>query len=321
MNEKCETGVTDIFFTDPPVAVPVSAVRDKLTRGAIKQYAYHYYQHWGEYNEAILKHRIMNHTQTVRAMRPFASKIRYWNEKNRPIRLLMDEVGTSMKAGEGHNNLGTALWLADYLLHNMAIGMTRVHYQQIVAPGFNLWQPVKSKWTAPLVRPTYYAMPFAADFINGKNTRVHEIKLENTNTLSAYTAWEGGKIARIAIVNMNFWKRGQGNRLSSQFTIKHLNGVKSAKIEHLTAPDGALADGGLSWGGLEWTYRSNGKGVSLRKDTNTKDVKDGAVTVSVPASSAIMITFNSESPPASACGNPANTVDQDDRATGGAMRT
>ncbi|KXS98891.1 hypothetical protein AC579_7210 [Pseudocercospora musae] len=73
----------------------------------------------------------------------------------------MDEVGVGMTPGEGHNNLAAALWNVDYLLHCMSIEATTVHIQHIVAPGFNMGEPVKSMWGPPLVRPNLHGMVFA----------------------------------------------------------------------------------------------------------------------------------------------------------------
>ncbi|KAF7192181.1 Beta-glucuronidase [Pseudocercospora fuligena] len=274
---------------NPPTPLPIDQVQGPLnTTGAIKQYAYHYYQHWGKYSRDILQSKILNHTKTVNWMKVFAKKARYLRYEHPTVPFLMDEVGVSMTPGEGHNNLATALWNADYLLHCMSIDVTRVHMQQIVAPGFNMWEPVKSIWGPPLVRPNFYGMVFAADFIGRNPTRVHGMDLDG-DFVAGYTAWENGKVARIALFNLNMWYGG-GNRPSITFNIKGLpDAVKSGKVNYLSAPTGAEANTTVTWSGLQWTYASGGKAKQVKNDAKTINVKNGVLSVAVDHSSAVII--------------------------------
>ncbi|EME42105.1 glycoside hydrolase family 79 protein [Dothistroma septosporum NZE10] len=277
---------------NPNVGWPISAFESMNKTGAVKQVAYHFYPHgFGEVTADVLQRRIANHTQLVQSMQFIAEKVRYWNSQGRPKRILMDEVASTMSWGEGHNNLITALWSVDYQLHCAAIGVTRVHHQQIVKPGFNMWQPVQSTFSPPMVRANFYAMPFVADFLGKNPSRVNAIPLVKTDTLAAYSAWEAGKLARIAIINLEVWNQGQGARGSVDFRINDLGVSKSATINYLTAPEGGAANDTLTWGGLQWTYKSNGKGVQVKNDEKTVLVKNGVFNVAVNASSAVIIEF------------------------------
>ncbi|KAK4614552.1 Beta-glucuronidase [Fulvia fulva] len=273
---------------------PISAFSKMNTTGAIKQVAYHFYPHgFSSLTPSILQRRIANHTHLVASMTFIAEKVRFWNAQNRPKRILMDEVASTMAWGEGHNNLITALWSVDYQLHCAAIGVERVHHQQIVRPGFNMWQPVPSKFAPPQVRANFYAMPFVADFLGKNPSRVNAIPLKGSDTLAAYSAWEGGRIKRIAVVNLKVWNKGQGQgaRGFVNFKIENLGAVRSARVNYLTSPDGGKAEDSLTWSGLQWTYESNGKGVRVKNDEKIVAVKDGVMNVAVEASSAVIIEF------------------------------
>lgn len=279
---------------NPPMALDINMVEKGLdSTGAIKQYAYHFYQHWGAISPQILQDTICNHAKTVRSMKPFAIKAAAMRARNIPF--LMDEVGVSMLQGEGHNNIATALWIADYMLHNMAISVSRVHYQQIVQPGFNLWQPVKDKNGDPKVRANYYGYVFAADFIGkNANTRVNAVNIAG-DRVAAYTAWDNGELKRIAIVNMNLWYAGQGSRPSTTFNIRGLakHGYKSATVAYLTSPDGANAETSLSWNGKQWSLASGGNAKTVRSDSRTVMVgSGGGIDVVVGATEAVIVTLH-----------------------------
>ena len=267
--------------------------------GRISQVAYHFYQLPDKPNSGMqyLQRRVANHTALVAKMSVFAAKVRYLQENHPGTPFILSEVGNTLGRQdiEQRNILATALWNVDYQLHGMAIGVTRVNNQQIVLPGFQMWEPVVSDFGPPLVRANYYSQPLVAEFI-GKSgiTRVSELAIRGTDLLSAYVAYENDKPARIAIVNMELWKAGNGARPSVDLTLSDLpKSAKGAKVYTLIAPDGAYANDTLTWRGLQWTYKSNGLEVRVGEDSESVSVKDGKLGVTVKATSAVIVELES----------------------------
>lgn len=213
-----------------------------------------------------------------------------WLNANHPdVNFLMDEVGASMDTTGNFNNLATSLWHVDYFLYCMSIGVDRIHMQQIVAPGFNMWEPVQSRWGPPLVRANYYSQPFIGDFISRTPPRVANIPIPGQDVLSAYGGYVNGVLNKIVFVNMNLWY-GQGKRPSGKFNLAGLpDDVKKAKIHYLTAKEGAEANNTLTYKGLRWTYGSGGLGFKVLNDSLVVDVRDGRLAVPVDATSAALV--------------------------------
>jgi hypothetical protein len=224
-------------------------------------------------------------------MSRYRPNIDYLRKSQPSIKFIMSEVGAFTDLSINYNNLATALWHVDYFLHCMTIGVDRVHMQQIVHPGFNMWQPVASKWGPAKVQPNYYSQPFVADFISRTPPRVVEISMPGQDVLSAYTGYQNGKLAKLAFVNMNLWN-GQGRRPSGKFNLNGLpKGVKSAKIHYLTAKEGSMATTGLTYKGMQWAVGSGGLGFKVLNDTVEVKVVDGKVGIPVQATSAALVDF------------------------------
>ena len=242
-----------------------------------------------------LQAHIANHTAIINAMAVFKPDIEYLSKHAPGVPFILSEVGNSLGSMdiEQRNVLATALWNVDYQLIGLAIGVTRVNNQQIVTPGFQMWEPVVSEWSPPLVRANYYSQPFVADFIGTSgSTRVSELPIESTETLSAYAAYENNQLARIAIVNLQLWTPANGTRPIADVVLSHLpQGTTNAKIYTLTSPDGAYANDTLTYRGLQWTYESNGHEVRVGTGSENISVKNSSLTLSVNATSAVIVEF------------------------------
>lgn len=74
--------------------------------------------------------------------------------------------------------------------------------QQLVGAAYQAWMPVALGGEQPQVRPNFYSQVFTADFIGKKSTSVRVANLPidaGDDNISAYAAYEGGQLARIAI--------------------------------------------------------------------------------------------------------------------------
>lgn len=272
------------------------AFADKLNQNvsSIKQIAYHYYQSLAPENYEGLQKSIL-HTDTTRRLSGFEDDIKYLRQHHQDIGFVLSEVGDNLGKGGNlafRNSLATAIWAIDFQLHAMSIGVDRVNFQQIYKPGFCMWEPVNSThWdiATPMVRPNYYSQPFVADFI-GKGGRTKVASILSEEKLAAYAAYEDGKLARIAIVNLNLGKASGEDRKKTDIVLDDLaKGVESVTVHQLNSPHGSLAQTDITYKGLEWSFESKGLQKQVRDDSKTVNIKGGKVTISIEEASAIIL--------------------------------
>ncbi|KAI2470986.1 hypothetical protein F4781DRAFT_388350 [Annulohypoxylon bovei var. microspora] len=265
---------------------------------SIKQVAFHYYQGQGPKSLNELQDWV-RHSTTVEKMKDFIPNIQYLKNNYKEIGFAFTEVGYNVGGGGGggtiDSNLATALWAVDFQLYCMTVNVKRVNWQQILMSSLNMWRAVDSKAGPATVSANFYSQPFVADFISkGGNTQVTKLDVgdDSKGTLTAYAAYESGKLARIALLNLDLWTPQNGTRAPVDFTIKGLHGTsKQVKVHHLSAPNGALAKEGLTYAGLEWTLQSNGVGQHAKNDSSLLDINGTDLTVRINATSALLIVL------------------------------
>lgn len=270
--------------------------------GYIKAVAHHYYQNsGGTADELPTGSGLMNMTFTHWRMDFFRCQLD-WLRANRPdLPFVLSEVGNSL-AGTAYEPdyqavLGSALWQVDFYLYAMALGVSRVHYQQLFARGYQpiLWLPVEYLGAAPHVTANFYSQPLVGDFIGGSGaaTMAQLSIAPAQDSVAAYAAFESGLPKRVAVVNLNYWDETSSGaeRGSVSVELSVPGGVSSVTVNHLSSPAGAGADATtITYGGSQWTYESAGKEVTgVRDDTEELTVTDGLVTISVNSSSAVLV--------------------------------
>lgn len=241
----------------------------------------------------------MNHSAVVKKMQMFKDAVQYLNKKSPKIPLDLAEVGSALGQGkdafEIEGVFGSALWQVDMMLYAMAIGVRRVNYQSIIGANFSLWQPEQYASMPPHVRPPYYAQIFAAEFIGHSNVNVTNVDLHNDH-LSAYAAYkssDGGKLSRVAIVNLKAWNAHSGEPIPvMHVSLPVPSGTKDVQVKLLTSKTGAndSAEDDISWAGETYTYDNRGLGHKTGTNgSETVDVIDGKATISVRASEAVIV--------------------------------
>ncbi|KAJ4409696.1 hypothetical protein N0V82_009420 [Gnomoniopsis sp. IMI 355080] len=273
--------------------------------GYIKTVAHHYYQNAGgdSPDELPIGSGLMNLTFTHWRMDFFHCQLDYL-EANRPdLPFVLSEVGNSLAdeyVPQYQAVLGSALWQVDFYLYAMVLGISRVHYQQMFAETYQpiMWLPVEYLGIAPHVTANYYSQPFIGDFIgNSGATTVEQLDISPAQeNVAAYAAYESGSPKRVAVVNMNYWNEATSgtDRSSVSIDLSAPSDATTATVNHLDSPSGAGADATtITYGGSQWTYESSGTEVTgVRNDTETLTVSDGIVTVTLNASSAILVSFS-----------------------------
>ena len=279
----------------------------------IKSTSVHYYQTKVD-NSTTLQKDIMNHGAIAAGSEHLKVAADYLhNNLTTRVPLVLGEIGSSLGNGSSNANLqavlGSALWQADFVLHSMALGVDRVNTQLGIVFDFSLWSvdftDGKIKRNNSVLAP-FYGQIFAADFIglHQGDVQVTELKLPkgtNTDLLSAYAAYESGRLARIAMLNMNFWSGkpdcspSASSRPIQNVEVAVPENAKAGHVKKLTSPRGAdaHASDGITWGGTSWnTEENDGIGRQVlgeNESVSTLPISNGTVTVSVAASEAIML--------------------------------
>lgn len=170
------------------------------------------------------------------------------------------------------------------------------------------WQPIATANTTRGTKAPYYGNIAVASML-GDTTKaavsIAPVPL-SSDVESAYAAYTGGKLQRVMVVNMrgyNTTEDGEGltplpspaARPIRDYTFA-LGGAAEGQrvgVQRLMA-NGSDAITGITFDG--WSYNQdldNGKPVRLANVTTgeTLTVKDGAVTVQVPDSSAVLLSL------------------------------
>ncbi|KAI1208431.1 uncharacterized protein F4807DRAFT_431319 [Annulohypoxylon truncatum] len=264
---------------------------------SIKQVGFHYYQGHGPKTLSELQDWV-RHNTSVNKMKDYIPNIEYLKKTDNDVGFALTEVGYNVGGAKGggktlDSNLATALWAVDFQLYCMTVNVKRVNWQQILMSTLNMWRAVDSNAGPATVTANFYSQPFIADFISkGGNTQVAKLDVgdDSNGTLTAYAAYESGKLARVALVNLDLWTPQNGTRTYVDFALKGLSGTsKQAKVHYLGAPNGALAKDGLTYAGFQWTKESNGIDQLARNDSSVLGLDGTDVTVRVNATSALMI--------------------------------
>ncbi|KAH8669070.1 hypothetical protein BX600DRAFT_461192 [Xylariales sp. PMI_506] len=270
-------------------------------KGYIKTAAQHYYQNSAG-TAATLATGLMNLTFTHERMDYLSQRIAYLEENQPDVPFILSEVGNSLGANLQYQAvLGSALWQVDFYLYAMSLGVQRVHYQQMYASAYKprMWMPAAGTAAAdqPQVYSNYYAPLLVGDFI-GSTGSAGVARLDASQygaDVSAYAAFEGGEVQRVAVVNMEYWNltSSTGARPSAAVQLTVPDGVDTVTVDHLSSPYGAGADATtITYGGSQWTYESLGFEVTgVRDDSQTVTVVDGVASFAVNASSAVLVSL------------------------------
>lgn len=268
----------------------------------VKAVSHHYYQTAGSTD---LQVGLMNHSAIATHLDYYRGFISYLQSSTTangaPIPFVIGEVGNSLNPTHDYSYqavLGSALWQVDFQLYSLTIGVARIYFQQIMHSGFDLWLPIDSAGIPAQTFASFYAQPFIADFIskNGGQTRVAQLSIQGApDNFIAYAAYEADSARRIAIVNLKEWDDSLTTPRGSQsVTLSGLTNVTSVKVDVLSSPRGARADAStITYAGSQWTHASNGLEVTgVRNDSQTLSVVNGAVTIVVDDSSAVLAHLN-----------------------------
>ncbi|KAJ6131215.1 hypothetical protein N7523_001675 [Penicillium sp. IBT 18751x] len=239
-----------------------------------------------------LQEILMNHTNIVSNL---ASQI----ERSHKLAFLglpytLGELNSMANQGiDGVTNVfGDALWLVDFSLWSAAHNFKRLHFHQGLNYRYASWQPIESESEPPTTRPPYYGQIMVASAIgHTENAHVVNIPLSE-DTEAAYAIYNGKKLSKIVALNMRAHNATTtGTRPSREYKF-NVAGQSHAKVERLIAP-GSDSLEGVTFGGVSYDY-SKRKGMPVVVDQKEEilRVESGVLSVNVPDSSAVLVSFN-----------------------------
>jgi hypothetical protein len=158
---------------------------------------------------------------------------------------------------------------------------------------FAAWQPNTVNNVLPHLHAPFHGHVFVADFISAKG-KLRVARLDSPSLdVSAYGGYHSGQLAKVALLNLEFWKQGSSAQRPNTTVRLDLgldSTVKQAKVRKLWGPDSVALDG-VTWAGTTWPYNATGMPVVVRNDTETVDVKNGKVVVDIEATGAVLVDW------------------------------
>lgn len=256
---------------------------------------------------------LMNHTNIVAAISKHLADHKTISASGDAPPVILGETNSlSVQGLAGVSNaFGAALWSLDYQLLAASTGFKRVHMHQGVDYRYASWQPIGTNRTTLGTKPPYYGQVATAAFLGSEAVKVSQVPLSGGEREAAYAAYENGRLARAMVINLNTYNttsNGDGfeplesppERPSVDYTFS-LPGVNAQSVGlHRLWANGSDALTGVTWDGWSYNYElDDGRPVRLENVTvgETVEVRDGEVTVTVPHSSAVMLSFGGEEEP------------------------
>lgn len=201
------------------------------------------------------------------------------------------------------DSFGAALWGVDFNLYSASKGIRRSHMHQGSNYRYNAWQPEQTNRTTMGTKAPYYGNVMVAAMLAGRDEgdeiRVLDVPLDK-ETEGAYAAYVNGKLARIAVVNLqefNYTRDAAKERPVKKYEFR-IPGTgiqgRDLHLQRLLA-NGSNSISGVTWDGWSYNYElEGGKPVRLDNVTVGETVsvdKRGLVHFEVPDSSGAILNL------------------------------
>ncbi|MCJ1391438.1 hypothetical protein MMC18_004302 [Xylographa bjoerkii] len=248
-----------------------------------------------------LQGTLLNHTNTMQSIARQLDQYSFLANTSLPF--IISETNSLSDIGTPgiSDTFGAALWTMDYNLWCATQNISRVHMQQGTDFYYNAWQPIQTNISVATM-PPYYGSVAAAAMLG--NLTASEVRIANipltSYTEAAYAAYVDGRLARIAVINMqgyNGTDLGQQTTLprgqpSYVFSVPQIAST-SVGVRRLIA-NGSDSRTGISFDGYSYAYElQQGVPVLLANVTRgeTISVSNGTISVQVMDSSAVILDF------------------------------
>lgn len=139
-----------------------------------------------------------------------------------------------------------------------------------------------------MTRPPYYGQIMVASALGrSDDARIVHIPLAE-DTESAYAIYNGDDLLKLVVLNLQAFNQtsGQDSRPTREYKFQVPDHGRRAKVERLMAP-GSDATDGISY---DYDLRA-GRLVNVDPATEMVRIRNGVVSVELPDSSAVLLTF------------------------------
>lgn len=252
-----------------------------------------------------LQGTLMNHTSNVHSVNNLVAVQQQLlaQDLSNGLPMILGEMNSLYNEGAPglSNAFGAALWGVDFNLLCAASSIPRTHMHQGTNYRYASWQPVQTSDTTIGTKAPYYGNIFVAAFLGAGSDSVQVVNLPlPQEEESAYAAYINGKLARIAVINLQEFNYTDSDPTAARPSSSYSFQVPSTKSGHLPvqrlSANGSNAVTGITWDGWSYNYElDNGKPVRLHNVTTGETVpvgKNGVVNIDVPHSSAVIINVN-----------------------------
>lgn len=144
------------------------------------------------------------------------------------------------------------------------------------------------------MRAPLYGQIFAADAIgHHPEVQIKALDQDLPWNMSAYAVYEGGELAKYAVINFDEWNSTTSYPRPSQEVVLGVpNGEKRVRVDRLTG-SGASADEGIEWAGLSWNYSDGRLLQSGQYKPEWLTVgQDGMARLNISSTEAVLVTLN-----------------------------
>lgn len=196
------------------------------------------------------------------------------------------------------NSFGAALWGVDFNLYSASKSIRRSHMHQGNNYRYASWQPIQTDRTAIGTKAPYYGNVMVAAMLRGgDDVRVVDLELGG-ETDTAYAAYDNGKLARIAVINLKEYNYTASDPCAERPSAKYSFRLPEAECETVSVErlmaNGSNAITGITWDGWSYNYELNG-GAPVRLDNVTIGERasvseQGMVDIEVPWSSGVILS-------------------------------
>lgn len=256
-----------------------------------------------------LQGTLMNHSNTIASvalqLNESANLARLPPNLDPSLPFILGETNSLYNQGAPglSNSFGAALWGVDFALYCYAQNIRRVHFHQGTNYRYQSWQPVETELVSKGTKAPYYGNVAVAAFVgdvSGGDVRIVNLPLAG-ETRAAYAAYVGERLSKVLVVDLNEYNATAGNNLTdgyarpvAEYNIR-AQGFRygMVSLQRLMA-NGSDAISGITFDGYSYNYELDaGKPVLLNNVTRgeTAAVRNGFVSVNVPASSAVILDF------------------------------
>ncbi|KAL1962237.1 hypothetical protein VTN77DRAFT_9893 [Rasamsonia byssochlamydoides] len=301
LQQSCPSLAADLAFMAPSLSSPGSALKitnifaDGLdNESTVKQISVHNYMAGATSPGVTLQSTLMNHTAVAKSIN---SQVQYAQSvASVPADYILGEHNSLYGGGAAgmSNTFGAALWVLEFSAYAASTGIIkRLHFHQSNGAAYSAWTPVSSDAGSAATHPPYYGKLAAATFLGeSANVQVQEISLpagSNADLDSAYAAYVGGQLTRLAVLNLREYNSTSGTTRPSQTYTIQVPAGSSWTVKRLTAA-GSDVTTGVTFNGFAYEYDSLGQAVRVNGTTSGETVTadEDSLTITVQDSEAVI---------------------------------